>query len=180
MAEIISVHRHDGPDGAATEAGHGFERKSVILGRLACFDVQPLFEFLQNPGPAADVASRAQANLDEMLAARFQTEGPVEGDDAEDLAEGHVQGLGHAAERFGRKVVELRLDVQEKRDQVLAESVVLGDDGLDFLFVGQAHSSIVRGLADHSVIPASGRKAGAERRRAERMGKKDFDESTRS
>ena len=158
VAVVLAVDHDDGADGAAAEAGHRLQRELAVLRRLPGRDVELALELLQDLRAAPDVAGRPQADEAGVLAPRLEAEGPVEGGHADDVDEGHAQGLGDLAERFRREVVEGLLDVEEDGDEVLLETLVLVDERLDLGFIGVQIIPPVRRFPSGSGVGEDGRR----------------------
>ena len=87
-------------------------------------------------GPPRTWQAVPEADEAGVLAAGLEAEGPVERGHADDVDEGHAEGLGDVAQGFRGKVIEAFLDVEEDGDEVLLEALVLVDDRLDLGLVG--------------------------------------------
>ena len=70
----VAVDDHDRSDRAAAEAGHGFEGELAVGRCFARTDAELPLEFLQDLGPAPDVAGRSRAHRHDVAAARLQAE----------------------------------------------------------------------------------------------------------
>ena len=77
-----------------------------------------LLELLDDADAAADVAGRAEADGDDVLALRLEGEGLVERQDAEDLGLGDAEVAGDGRDGRRRDVPELGLETVEDGDQV--------------------------------------------------------------
>ena len=134
--DLLANHG-DGGQTAGTHATEGVEAELAVGGALAHLDVKLALEGIQHLFGAAHVASRAEADIDRMLALGLHGEEAVEGDDAVDLGHRHVQLVGHDFLHLGGQVAELALHlVQHVDDLAAVVTKALADvfDNVYFLF----------------------------------------------
>ena len=128
MGMIGTVHDDNGTDGAATEAGHGFQRELPVLGRLARLDLQPSLKLIQDPRTSPDVAGRTLADRADMFSTGGQAEGPVEGGHRDHIRERDTERSGDESQAVLREIPILGLDLLENGDQVFLLALVLIDE----------------------------------------------------
>ena len=114
-------------------------------------------------GPPRTWQAGAEADQARMLAARFEAEGPVERGHSDDVDEGHAQALGDLPQGVRGEVVEAFLDVEEDRNEVLLEALVVVDDRLDLRFVSVQIIPPVRGFHSESDVGELGAEAPGRR-----------------
>ena len=134
--DLVANHG-DGGETAGTDATEGVQRELTVGSALANLDVQVTLEGIQHLLGAAHVASRAEADIDGVLALGLHGEEAVEGDDAVDLGHRHVQLVGHDFLHLGGQIAELALHlVQHVDDLTAVVTKALADvfDNIYFLF----------------------------------------------
>jgi hypothetical protein len=132
MGMIIAIDDDDGADGATAQAGNGLERELLVLGGLAGLDLQPPFEFIEDPGPTPDMTGRALADSADVLSPRGQAEGAVKSGHGHHIGERDVQRFGDEPQAVFGEIPVFTLDVLENGDQALFIPEVPIDERLDF------------------------------------------------
>ena len=94
----VSHLNHGGVD-ARSQALDLRESEHVVLGRLADFEVQRLFDGVEDLVRASEPARGGGADLDVVLACRVPHEHGVEGGHLVDAHPGHSDELGHVMHR---------------------------------------------------------------------------------
>ena len=106
---------------------------SAVLGRAADVDAELLLERVHHGHAAAHVAGRAEADADEVLAARDRGEERVEAHHAGDFAVRLAEFTGDVLEGDLRQVPEDALGELQHRDQRARLALVLGDHCIEAL-----------------------------------------------
>lgn len=135
MTMIFSIDLDNRSDSATAETCDGLESELAVFRRFPGGDIELPLEFLEDLRPAPDVTGRAHANETGVFPPGGEAECAVECGNPDNISQAHVQLAGNLPEGFRRKIVILGLDIKEDRDQILLKSLVLIDDGLNFLLV---------------------------------------------
>ena len=115
------------------QAARGVEGELAVGRGLAHGDLELLGQAVQNRLRALDIAGRAQAHADDVLALGLQNELRVEGGHAVDLAERHAQPVGDELLHLLGKIAKDGLRLLHDGHERALGSLFRVDDGLKLL-----------------------------------------------
>ena len=118
LAVHLAVDDGDRRKTAAPEAAHRFDREEPVGSRRVETDAELALELLDEIVAASEVASRAEADLDDVLAGLLQLEEIVECDHAVDLRQRHVKHLRYLDRNVARNVAVGLLNLVKHHDQI--------------------------------------------------------------
>jgi len=100
LRQQLRVDRDHRRQAAAADASNHLQVELAVGRRLSRSDAQCLGGLIEQLGRALEIAGRAQADGDDVLAGRLQPEVVVEGQDFVDACQRHVHLLAQAHRRF--------------------------------------------------------------------------------
>src|SRR5574344_57752 len=130
LAVDLAVDDRDRRKAAAAEAAHGLDREHSVGRRRVDADAELALELVDDVFAAAQIAGRAHADLDDVLAGLLKLEEIVERHHAVYLRKRNIEHLGDFDGDVAGNVTIGLLDLMENHDEISWFGLPFGDEGL--------------------------------------------------